>query len=64
MVSLALTLNEVKIAWNVAKVGVHAYLSNGKPNLSSRFSFEKLFKSESPPCDFPRVWLKQGESSS
>ena len=28
-VSLALTLDEVKIAWNVAKVGVHAYLSNG-----------------------------------
>jgi len=50
-VSLALTLNEVKIAWNVAKVGVHACLS-------SSFSFEMLFKSESMPCDFPRVWLK------
>ena len=63
-VSLALTLNEVKIAGNVVKVGVHACLSNGQPNLSSSFSFEKLFKSESPPCDFPRVWLKRGESSS
>ena len=63
-VSLALTLNEVKIAWNVAKVGVHACLSNGQPNLSSSFSFEILFKSESMPCDFPRVWLKGVEDSS
>ena len=44
-VSLALTLNEVKIAGNVVKVGVHACLSNGQPNLSSSFSFENLFKS-------------------
>ena len=63
-VSIALNLNEVKIAWNVAKVGVHAYLSNEQPNLSSSISFEKLFKSESPPCGFPRVWLKGGENSS
>ena len=63
-VSLALTLNEVKIAWNIAKVGVHACLSNSQPNLSSSISFEKLFKSESPPCDFSRVWLKGGENSS
>ena len=31
--SLGLGLKAVKIAWNVAKVGVHAYLSNGHPNL-------------------------------
>ena len=54
-VLLALTLNEVKIAWNIVKVGVHACLSNGHSNLSSSFLFEKLFKSESPPCDFPGV---------
>ena len=64
MVSLALTINEVKISWNIAKVGVHACLSNGQPNLSSSFSFEKLFKSESPPCDFTSVCLKGGENSS
>ena len=63
-VSLVLTLNEVKIAWNIAKIGVHACISNRKPNLSSSISFKKLFKSKSPPCDFPRVWLKGGENSS
>ena len=31
--SLGLGLKVVKIAWNVAKVGVHAFLSNGHPNL-------------------------------
>ena len=31
--SLGLGLKVVKIAWNVAKVGVHACLSNGHPNL-------------------------------
>ena len=30
---LGLGLSVVKIAWNVAKVGVHACLSNGHPNL-------------------------------
>ena len=30
---LGLGLKVVKIAGNVAKVGVHAYLSNGHPNL-------------------------------
>ena len=63
-VSLGLGLKEVKIAWNIVKVGVHACVSNGKPNLSSSFSFEKLFKSESPPCGFARFWLKWGENSS
>ena len=31
--SLELGIKVVKIAWNVAKVGVHACLSNGHPNL-------------------------------
>ena len=31
--SLGLGLEVVKIAWNVAKFGVHACLSNGCPNL-------------------------------
>ena len=31
--SLGLGLKVVKIAWNVVKVGVHACLSNGNPNL-------------------------------
>ena len=31
--SLGLGLKVVKIAWNVVKVGVHACLSNGHPNL-------------------------------
>ena len=61
--SLGLGLKVVKIAWNVAKVGVHTCLSNRQPNLSSSISF-KLFKSESPPCDFPRVWHKGGENIS
>ena len=54
-VSLRLGRKGVKIAHNVVKVGVEACLSNGQPNLLSSFSFEKLFKSEFPPCDFPRV---------
>ena len=64
VVSQVLDLKGVKIARNVVKVGVHACLSNGQPNLSSSFSFEMLFKSESMPCDFPRVWLKGVEDSS
>ena len=31
--SLRLGLKVVKIAWNVAQVGVHACLSNGHPNI-------------------------------
>ena len=31
--SLGLGLKVVKIAWNIAKVGLHACLSNGHPNL-------------------------------
>ena len=59
--SLGLGLMVIKIAWNVAKVGVHACLSNGHPNLSSSF---KLVKSETPLCGFVRVWLKGVENNS
>ena len=31
--SLGLGLKVVKIVWNIVKVGVHAYLSNGHPNI-------------------------------
>ena len=31
--SVGLGLKVVKIAWNTAKVGVHACLSNGHPNI-------------------------------
>ena len=51
-------LKGVKIAQNIVKVGVHAYLSNGHPNLWSNFNFEKLIRSETPSCIFARVGLK------
>ena len=57
-VSLRLGLKGVKIARSVVKVGVHASLSNGHPNLSSNFNSEKLVRSEAPPCSFARVGLK------
>ena len=63
-VSLGLGLKGVKIAWNVAEVGVHACLSNGHQNLWSSLNSEKLVKSETPSCGFVRVWLKGAESSS
>ena len=43
--SLRLGLKGVKIAQNIAKVGVHGYLSNGHPNLyqiSSLRNFSKV----------------------
>ena len=61
---LGLGLKVVKIAWDVAKFGMHACLSNGHPNQSSSFNFEKLVKSETPSCSFVRVWLKAAENSS
>ena len=53
-----LGLKGVKIAQSVAKVGVHASLSNGNPNLCSNFNSEKLVRSETPSCIFARVGLK------
>ena len=57
-VFLGLGLQGVKIAQNVAKVGVHGYLSNGHPNLRSNFNSEKLVRSETPSFIFARVGLE------
>jgi len=63
-VSLWLGLNGVKIAQNITKVGLHACLSNGHPNLWSNFNSVKLVKSETPSCGFSRVGFKRGQNSS
>ena len=60
MISLALGLKTVKITRNTTKVGVHACLLNGHPNLRSNFNFEKLFKRETLSCGFAMVWIKVG----
>ena len=63
-VSTGLGLKGVKIAWNVAKVGVHACLSNMHPNIWSGLNSKNLVKAETASCRFVRVWLKEGENSS
>ena len=64
-VSVGLGLKRVKIiARNVTKFGMHDFLSNGHPNLSSNFNSKKLLKSETPWCGFTRVVLKGGQNSS
>ena len=63
-VSLWLGLNGVKIAQKITKVGLHARLSNGNPNLWSNFNSVKLVKSETPSCGFSRVGFKRGQNSS
>ena len=63
-VSIGLGLKGVNIAQNVAKVGVHACLSNMHPNLSSSFNSENLVKAKTPSCSFVRVWLKDVENRS
>ena len=57
-VSLRLGLKGVKIDQNVAKVGVHGYLSNGHPNLSWNFNSEKLVRSETLSFIFARFGLE------
>ena len=52
----------VQIAWAIAKVGVHVFISNGHPNLWSNFNSESLVKSETSSFDFAKVWLKGGEN--
>ena len=59
-----LGLKGVKIARNVAGVGVHAYISNGYPNLCSNFNSGNLVKSETLSCGFAKAWLKGGKKSS
>ena len=59
-VSQGLSLKGVKImAWNVAKFGVHDYLSNGHPNLWSSFHSKKYVKSETPSYSFVGFGLKE-----
>ena len=45
----------MKIAHNIAKVGVHASISNRPQNLWSNFNFEKLVRSETASCILSRV---------
>ena len=59
--SLGLGLKVVKIAWNVAKVGVHACLSNGHPNLWSNFNSKNLVKSETPSWGSLTLGLNEGK---
>ena len=54
----------VNIAWNVAKVGVHAFLSNMHPNRWPGLNSKNLVKAETASCSFVRVSLKDGENSS
>ena len=46
VVSLRLGLKGMNIVRNIVKVGVHACLSNGHPNLLLNFISQKLLKSE------------------
>ena len=62
-ISIGLGLKGVKIAWNVAKVVMHACLSNMHPNLSSSFNSENLFKDKTPSCCFVTVWIKDAKYS-
>ena len=56
--SLEFSLKRVQIAQNIAKIGVHACISNRHPNLWSNFNYEKLVRSETPSCIFARVGLE------
>ena len=50
-----------KINSHIVEIGVHCYLPNAKKNIQSNFNSEKLVKSETSLCTFPKVWLKGGE---
>ena len=63
-VSIGLSLKGVKIAQNIAKVGVHAFLSNIHPNLGSGFNSKNFVKVETASCSLVRVLLKDAENSS
>ena len=60
-VSTGLGLKGVKISWSVAKVGMHACLSNMHTNIWSGLNSKNLVKAEKASCSFVRVWLKDGE---
>ena len=57
-------LKGVKIARNIAKFGIHDFLSNGHPNLWSSFDSKKYVKIELPSYSFVRIWLKGVENNS
>jgi len=57
-------LKGVKIAQDIANVGVHACLLIVHPNKWSNFNSEKLVKSETPLCDFTRVGFKESQNNS
>ena len=59
VVQLRFGLNGVKIAQDIAKVGVHACLQIMDTDKWSNFNSEKLVKSETPLCDFTRVGFKE-----
>ena len=63
-VSVGLGLKGVKIAQNVANVGMHACISNMHPNLRLGFNSENLVYAETASCSFVWVWLKDAENSS
>ena len=56
--SLEFGLKRVQLAQIIEKIGVHACISSGHPNLSSNFNSEKLVRSETPSCIFARVGLE------
>ena len=62
-VSLALTLNEVKITWNIVKVGVHTYQPNAHQKIWWNFYSDKFVKSGTPSCSFAKVRVKGGENT-
>ena len=52
------------MAQNIENFGVHACISNGHPNLGPNLNSKSLVESETLSCDFTKVWLKGGETSS
>ena len=52
------TLNEAKIAPNLIKIGVHAYLSNGYLNQLSKHNSEKIDKSGYFQPRFDQPWTR------
>ena len=60
-VSTGLSLKGVKIAWNIAKVGVHACLFNMHRNIWSGLNSKDLVKAETASCSFLGFGLKMAK---
>ena len=58
---LELGLKGVQIAWNFAKVVMHACLSNGHPNLWSNFNSKNLAKTKLHRAVSLRFGLREGK---